>query len=867
MADIETIRTLSFSLEKTDKPLILSYHTLSIPLRWEEMINELTESASQVSKYPYPIRSALNQLLIALFPQLIRVSKLKANEIWIYSREIIGPDLLKMVFRTWLRAEYERLKVTFPTEVNNEIFETAIEWKSVYRNLLEGFPDEWDSDYFHLLPELLGECISEPGLNLEFKSNSLSFRRAPDQTGKGGCELISWTPEIYKGSAYSIYLRFTLQTIPFQSLPVIHLNMGVKRWVSRHNARIGGKEHSVYLLTEFPGKNVTTHSRRFQIASVGWERIGSDFKLTWHTLLPQLFKHIHPSNTLPAAEELRLNPLNYIEGNGLQAAISFYQVTMPAWQHDVSVGLAPLDKRILSEQISSKLYDSYGLMYSEAPKRSEATVQNKKNIFLLPELPDKKEEEQNKQNRRNAIAQSIGSKELRLEIWYQSEMITDELFKSVADAFGFEILKNYDLSEGYQFSSEELSVQIQFYALGDLAEPLDCVDKTKKEQARAFRTRVDNVSGTIEPALIGNKKAVVGALVELLGRGDFDSHKDPKDAIRTGFSKSYRFTQFITPDENNIKKRDEISLKNQEETNLKHRAKMATLDLLRQLGVLSRLPSYSKKTFKKPVDYAAFWVCNPSGSKYMLPMFLHISGETREIKATAFGLGEFLPYREFLLNLGVIDKSKAIFGNDKQKVAVLLKNWLDEVHSGADLLMMAHAQNARNHWGWLANPNMTQDKVSFGSDRGINMSDLEGLRIVRVRDSEQNETPEFYAYREFEDGKVNEDKVSFTQGLFKLSDRTYFSIGTKPKQLSKINRFASRAINPGGQSWNPQIIELTAACLQPGDDSRFWAMLTHRLRYSALHFDGSLSLPLPLHLLKTASDEYARLGLLSLDKI
>jgi hypothetical protein len=857
MSLIKNIRTLSFFLEPGRNQLDFTYNTFSIPQRWQELIRDLRDAASRIAGKQQPSTALLNQLLIALFPQLISVQwHLSADKVWLFSREIIDPVHLKMVFSAWLKFEYERMKLKFPNELSNEIFEISLDWREENKNLIANTCNKWNTadvgnESFSLLPELIGDFISQPGFTIDFKSKVLSFRRAPNPSGSGGCELISWSPEEFNGHAYSVILNFTLQTIPYQSYPVVHLNMGIRRWVSANDAKFGyGKHHSVYLLTSFPGSDLKIHSQRFQITKTSWKLVNNKWVPVWENLLPGLFTQIYPNQTLPTPEEIRLHPLNYIDVPGLNAAIPF-QNTMPAWQHKAAPGLTLADRRNLSEQIAPKLFETFGLIYTEAPEKVGGFILQKvKNTFFSSKKLSDIEKKENNLNRRKIVAQTVG-KSVRLEIWYQTEMIRNALFEGVAQNLGFEIPRTYDLWEGHLFNSDELSVQIQFYELGPLADELDCTENTNKEKESAIRRRADLVVSTIDPQVsdLNDIKPIIAAFIELPGADyyKFKEFKDPKTALRAGFARTSRITQFITP------KEEEIG----------HRAKMAALDLLRQFGVQSGHPLQTQKLFGKTVDYAAFWLYKPREDRqYFVPMFLHMCGKTGRINATALGFGGFLSYPEFLLTLGIPGKMKILDYKDKGKIPGIIKDWLKEVCADSDLMLLVSAQNARLNWSWLKNPEIAIDKVCFDNDQEIDISNWKGLRIIRVRESENGETPGFYAYKESENNELKDEKVvSFTEGVFKVNDRVFYSVGRKPKQLKKLIRMASKADNPELYAWNPRIIELTAACLQPDDDPRHWAMLAHRLRDYAIQTDENLSLPLPLHLLKTAK-EYSEVGLL-----
>jgi hypothetical protein len=198
---------------------------------------------------------------------------------------------------------------------------------------------------------------------------------------------------------------------------------------------------------------------------------------------------------------------------------------------------------------------------------------------------------------------------------------------------------------------------------------------------------------------------------------------------------------------------------------------------------------------------------------------------------------------------------------DKNKVPGLLQQWLNEIHDGSDLLLLAHAQNTREAWGWLSNSQIAIDKLSFGyADQSKPISEWPGIRVVRVRDYKNSETPECFAQKDpGDDCASREEMMSFTQGLFRVSDRVFHSMTGKPKQRMKLSRKASKALHPDLQAWNARIVELTVSCIQEGDDPWHWAKLTDRLRLAAVHSDDPMTLPLPIRLLFLAK-QYAEIG-------
>ncbi|MER6143080.1 RNaseH domain-containing protein [Streptomyces sparsogenes] len=75
---------------------------------------------------------------------------------------------------------------------------------------------------------------------------------------------------------------------------------------------------------------------------------------------------------------------------------------------------------------------------------------------------------------------------------------------------------------------------------------------------------------------------------------------------------------------------------------------------------------------------------------------------------------------------------------------------------------------------------------------------------------------------------------------------------------TSFNASGNNAYRPTVNAWNPDLLELTMACLQPDDDAEAWAAFVHQQRFSEDYRAGreGLALPLILHLARLA-DDYA----------
>ena len=399
-------------------------------------------------------------------------------------------------------------------------------------------------------------------------------------------------------------------------------------------------------------------------------------------------------------------------------------------------------------------------------------------------------------------------------------------------------------------------MDIQTNSLGTLGEKLQLnsnIRSIKQRRREAINQRCQEVKEKMQLA-----SDITVAFIELDSADSFEKNNDPKKALRKRFALTRRWTQFITT---NTK-------------NLSHRAKIGFLDLLRQLGIQAKPPKIevtriedeqleNEELQPEKINYVGIEMIrqysptSSDGSKFEVPVMVYMRSDSTEIKATAPGLGgEWFLYREVLLKIA----GEEIHGyeNPQDAVTKFIKPKLEEVLSLGDTLLLSHAQNFRNTWKWLTNGNITQDKIKFGVEKPVPIEDFSSnLRMIRIRDSQSHETPEWYAQNQ-------KDEIGFSKGVFRMGERVFASTYNTPKtfqlnrSLSKVSPYPSKnrktkeeKINPPSPDvyyWNPGLVELTAACIQPNDNPLLWTIITHELRHLALHHDEPLKLPLPLHL-------------------
>ena len=355
-----------------------------------------------------------------------------------------------------------------------------------------------------------------------------------------------------------------------------------------------------------------------------------------------------------------------------------------------------------------------------------------------------------------------------------------------------------------------------------------------------------------------------GGIIELKGRDGFSKDGqggDPKIALRKGAAMAGRVTQFITPPKTGDGSVEEG------DGDIKHRARAAWLDLLRQLGVTAGPLDLAPAGTALPggLQYVGVWLLNLRKSSnrpaVRLPVMVRVptGGGPVLARIGTPELPEWLPYAEAIRRLGSLSKIQ-FHGWGQDTVAHFVRDAVErDLLAEGPVMLMAEAQNLRLSWKWLQDGRLAPDMLQLPPGGPRVIGDWPGLRLIRLRVTAGGETPEAFG----EDGET----TGFPKGQWRWSERVFYSTANKPDAMNRLSpsqsrlrpyRTARRAHRaaPDKIAWNPSCLEITAAALQPGDDPMMWANLAHQLRFRAWHFDDPLTLPLPLHL-ALKLEEYA----------
>ena len=890
MKRYDEIQLLTFPITPESTGLDnFAYKTLKFPQKWRNIINDLREAQKYIPEWQ-PKRTALNELTKSVFPKLVGVESSLYRDVWLYGTEEISATKIRQLVNAWFWSNNPKTlkrRADIAVKVDEILMSRQTEYELVWEdktiNLSEIKMNNWNTaefvngETYKLLPELLARSLTSNGNNglrrtLPLGGKDLQFLRTSPLDK--GVELISWTPFGYNNHFYSVVITIVLQLAPFQVLPKIAINFGVRRWVSKNEANLGGGNHSVFLLSKLDGKCPIENGHRFQKTTIHWGKDENGFRLQWIQAFAELQKNFLGTAYLPDLNEFHKNPTNFINQDKTKMLMVFDNKMFH--DHMVSPGLSAIDKGSLFDAVKSYFKTDFNLLTSVPISRCILPSKSKigfgefyrdysGNKFAANEIFDgtkpkkerdektapKLDEEQMRELcrlRREYLAKNVGRK-YQLEIWWNNDFVRDEVIKQISDIFG---LKYFDWEkEGDErniWRAPEIEIEIIVKNLGPLADALIFDETIESEsQENGFDRKVNEIC-----RIIPKNAQPIPAIIEIERKAEFQQRKkdrrskfdlDPKSALRIGFALRGRLAQFINTPSADTKKG---------ESPLPNKAYQAFLDSLRQIGLVGGLPigKGSENNWVNSINFAAVWILRKKekGQRKIFPIVVFIKREEEKDKvfATAFGLNEFLPYKEFLLKMTERNFSRNWLNDSKGevlKIEQFFRDSIERLHKEGDLLVLAETQNTRLKWLWLQDGNLTQNSFSFDICQTFeDFSGWQNLRFVRVRTSEQNEVPSHIV--------PNAENQSYgnSKGIFKLHDRIFYAAAERSGAMQKAKQYVSKAVNPTTQVWNANLLEIIPCFLQAGDSPEEFTHLTHALRDAGINFSDEYQLPLPLHL-------------------
>jgi pPIWI_RE module N-terminal domain/RNaseH domain of pPIWI_RE/MID domain of pPIWI_RE len=824
------IRTSAFTLRPTAR--LPKYVSLEFPKHWVQPLLSWYAEVKGRSGQPVglPIQS-LNATLRALIPDLVGVQsyagiqKNGSSQPWLYSAEPISSEHLQVILQAWVRVEFAKMP-----HLHQPIFDliqtTDLIWKSAPVTLKS-------PGFYTLLPDVIAACL-EPHA-IEASGILLKWRRAPFASGESGAELISYPPLEHRGFLWSVLMTITVQTLPFQETPVIHIDLGMRRWEGRGQRqqgpiRLGGGKTSAYILTSVPWIAGMHHSRSFQAAQLQNFKTNTGFEVGWSDQLPQILQALN-INHLPEPRDLLEQPLGKASDCKEDAVLITYR-NDAFTRHPVEPGFSSFDRRQLIERIAAALEPILEFTPPSLPVKIAPGVAIPKNTFAAVGRQGKLTQDETKNAAtntaiQNEISATLESRvkavravipSLNIEVWSEPQGPTLPAIRTaLRECFGVA-----ERDGKHQVGTLNIDVRVEYSnrVIPDL----------QKNGEHEFVKHLEQKLGVVHVPTL--------AIIELPSKDHWQKEKkpDPQRAIRQAFARTGRIAQFIVPNTENAR----------------IRATRALLDGLRPFGVHETAAWFGRlQGFRASLGILGFWLLDhriPTGkgddkTHHQLPIAVYVSTENPGVFVSApwrNGFG-FIPYAEALVRIarGEIQT----FGTRElrfENALSFVASTLDEFREHPNLLVLAHAQNFRRVWKWLMNNYLELDAFTLAGKR-ITAQNRPNWRIARIRDSTGNEVPEWFG--------VKADGEGPTKGVFQINKRTFYTSQSRSDTMQapqKLTKFGDRA-KPNKSAPQPNLLEVSFPFAPSVHDLPRWAALVSEMRNLSIQHNDATSLPYPLH--------------------
>jgi hypothetical protein len=907
-----------------------TYNTLRFPPEWRDAIlrfeREGTKNPDRIQNVP--IRS-LNAAIRALAPDLVSVSTRAAERWqapWLYTTSEYPTSVLQSLILSWLRYRQPSPDAFRAlTDTYQALDLPSLEWDLESVDLLRqdktaGGTAKPDDHLYRLLPDVLAAKIEEQPPYEYFDREVRFYRVGADYLG--GAELISWPPTPYQPKdkndenyghpwLYSGVIRVSVQTEPFSPVPRVHLSTGIRRWVHGRVSPASGNTASAYLRTEGQWISGGTTTSRFAVAPIrarwGREEKKDEVTAAWALGGPaDILSRLSVGQDFPKPEDLARDAEGWIRGrDGVQAAVTYHTTMYNG--HGAGTGMMPSERRRLMQWAGEALrphFESLGELrrsrhsvregmptrtfadrvdVPREPKGEKATpeqIEKYTTDRAVAEAANVIIDGDNARLRREHLARVTGTgRLLSCHLLYQTG--------AVRDAIIAEAESSLDLRQHRALFPEDMAG----WREGTLV--WRAPDLELRMHVREAHTLVTELGGTEAPrrgretreAIAGRRGEVTTflrdedasqlALVEIEPRKKFARRtRDPKFAVRLGCADAGRVSQFINPvpeaEGGRRGKKMDVA------KDLAFRAKAAWADGLRQLG-LSFVPEHSIKGDAIPgrLNQVAFWMVRRNVSaqfsaRQFTPVAVLIRPDQDYILGRTAGMQQWVPYPELLRRLSSQERGDDLKTKAQQRAetARFIRQVLYTLR-GEHTLVLTHAQNARQSWDWLQDGLLEPDRIQLGDGPVQNLA-LQGrnLRIIRLRDGERDETPQWWAPDD-----DDEDEAGLSKGLWvppgpEDDRRVFYATGAKgaSHQHSRVEdakltghataKAPDGEINGGSAAWNPTLLEITVAGCAAGDRPVDWAMWVQQQRFPDHYRDEGLKLPLALHL-AAKTTEYA----------
>ena len=841
----------------------------------EKMLRLESESNAQFKRYlghrlPFDsLKKILSRYLGII--HMSPVSESSDDKNWLISLAPVDSALLGRAFRIWVESFYiveqelvsQRIKggtwKQFAQEVMDSIGENTFACPNVPEEVVlvkDGIPVK-DSCCFDALPLIVVN-------QLKGKTLFLDNRELP--LWASGVNELMTQPDLLPDDDEGIYfsslvLHFSVQTIPSVKNAFLNVEVSKRRWLSSE------LKDKLFLFTD---KCAYLPIREHQFLEIwGGYR---DKSATWYTRDTRWYENLFPGKTLPDMETVMRDPQSYVLGTSQPIYIPFDNQTKGI-EHTQGTGNYMLVRKRVMQQVRELL----GVPTEELSahnvcggSKSDPYRYFKQENFSLAD----------NQEFSDALECALRGRKLTVEVW-----------ASRADARSMNAAKA--VCETFENHLKTSDILAELRDLGLWCTPLE-VSNEKKDRNLGFFKRVRE----IETKLSASDHPIISVIV--LQDKEFFKEKarttkketgllympdvDPKDALRIGFAKTGRLTQFITPKqfENDSKeleykiatypKRLEQYEKRMEEWVANGRngrkpqkpsdsfvnnvVKHTVLDAYRQLGVVADLHNFKDL---KNGNVVGITMMNFTKSIYgrqtqPFPIVTVLDGSNRCVSVYCDLISDdLMPYDEFLLAFARFFSQQAAKPGAEAYSSHKLHSFLTRFFEKHRALVVLE-NNALTR---RCIKNVSNTSVDVSKQMGesftlelvnrnevlplmIPASQLRGL--IRIRTSTNHEVPDYYSE---ESGKG----FAASAGVFDFWG-TFYSLDSRAAHEHETMKLDETLTETKQTLSHRRLVELYPIFVG-SEDMQACLKDVHSLRTASIQFEQlRTQLPLPLNLVE-----------------
>ncbi|MCA0757012.1 DUF3962 domain-containing protein [Paenibacillus sp. N4] len=775
-------------------------YQLEMPSVWKAFILQFQRDEIKRDKGLAIKVKPLGIKLQSIFPHIVWINHqfyLDSAKPWIIATKPIPVDLIIAIAQGW----FLQIAKNNAIQLTAEIDTSSVQWKE--KSIGEALERD-NRLIYSLFPAVVAHrfCQTDKILNLNVNDTPIPLQFS-QVYASGHAECMSRPITISSGT-FSYVVRFRLKTRGGEGdRHLLLVSSGIRRFVTEpQDTRYikGGINSTILVSLDNPFYRRGEADIR-SYASLSFRRDGNEAPYTrWSTGLDQLFFDVLWGKSFQS-EDILTDPENYGENQNPHVLIVHNtRLFDPLW---LESGISIEEKMRFYEMVRYELQEWSSLDSLSLVSKPVRSQKKQLKVAYPPALLCSHE------------------KDLVLEVWGPQQLF-DEVIVALRE-------KKYN---GLHIVHEDDSGQFKLNSpsannlIIKKCDRLDYVDSLEQEQHGnlAYEHRARKIAQNLKRPI--ESEEITLSLIEILRKDKWDKGKDPKQAVREGFRRAGRLTQFIYSSDSEKKSKRNKS----DESNYKHRVFNAILDLLGDAGIVE-LKTAATLGEERPV--LAYDIIQLDRGIY--PVLTKLEYGALYVKGR--GMDEWRSLQQVVFECEAFDPIPKLNEQGKLEVA----RWFDEQLrkerlQGREIIVLV-AADLRSK-GLVG---MQNGKINSNYNPPLSpWIELDnGITFIRI-----NSTDEVPAY--------GFEPMSFSTGVY--SDGTsglYYGVGAKAKTQKGLAKIMTKLYNPSVAFQQPRVVEYMPLGEMEVEERNRLAWMVHSLRELCITFESTSALPYPLKMMAT----------------